>query len=77
MTGSTVGAEDHVHMARALHLARRGEYSTAPNPSVGCVLLDAKGAVVGEGWHRLAGEPHAEINALADAGGAHVAARHT
>ncbi len=56
-------------MAHALRLARRGEYSTAPNPSVGCVVLDAAGTVVGEGWHRRAGEPHAEIHALAAAAG--------
>jgi diaminohydroxyphosphoribosylaminopyrimidine deaminase / 5-amino-6-(5-phosphoribosylamino)uracil reductase len=42
-------AIDHGHMARALQLAARGMYSTAPNPAVGCVLLDATGAVVGEG----------------------------
>jgi diaminohydroxyphosphoribosylaminopyrimidine deaminase/5-amino-6-(5-phosphoribosylamino)uracil reductase len=55
---------DHAHMARALELARRGLYSTAPNPAVGCVWLDAAGCVVGEGWHRRAGEPHAEVLAL-------------
>lgn len=63
MTASPA-AIDHVHMARALQLARRGTYSTAPNPAVGCVLLDAKGAVVGEGWHHRAGQPHAEVFAL-------------
>jgi diaminohydroxyphosphoribosylaminopyrimidine deaminase/5-amino-6-(5-phosphoribosylamino)uracil reductase len=57
-------AIDHVHMARALQLAARGTYSTAPNPAVGCVLLDAHGAVVGEGWHHRAGQPHAEVYAL-------------
>lgn len=55
-------------MARALTLARRGLYSTDPNPRVGCVLV-REGAIVGEGWHRRAGEPHAEANAL-DAAGA-------
>ena len=55
-------------MARALDLARRGLYSTGPNPRVGCVI--ARGEhIVGEGWHRYAGEPHAEIHALAAAGG--------
>ena len=54
-------------MVRALELARRGLHSTDPNPRVGCVL--ARGArIVGEGWHRYAGEPHAEIHALAAAG---------
>lgn len=57
-------AIDHVHMARALQLAARGTYSTAPNPAVGCVMLDAGGAVVGEGWHHRAGQPHAEVYAL-------------
>ena len=57
-------AIDHVYMARALQLAARGTYSTAPNPAVGCVLLDAAGALVGEGWHQRAGQPHAEVFAL-------------
>ncbi|MCX7054174.1 MAG: bifunctional diaminohydroxyphosphoribosylaminopyrimidine deaminase/5-amino-6-(5-phosphoribosylamino)uracil reductase RibD [Proteobacteria bacterium] len=57
-------AIDYAHMARALLLAARGTYSTAPNPAVGCVLLDAHGAVVGEGWHHRAGQPHAEVYAL-------------
>nr|WP_299242671.1 bifunctional diaminohydroxyphosphoribosylaminopyrimidine deaminase/5-amino-6-(5-phosphoribosylamino)uracil reductase RibD [uncultured Halomonas sp.] len=54
-------------MARALVLARRGLYSTDPNPRVGCVLVN-NDQLVGEGWHQYAGEPHAEINALRDAG---------
>lgn len=62
-------AADHAHMARALQLAALGQYSTAPNPAVGCVLLDAAGGVVGEGWHRRAGEPHAEVHALQLAAG--------
>jgi diaminohydroxyphosphoribosylaminopyrimidine deaminase/5-amino-6-(5-phosphoribosylamino)uracil reductase len=57
-------------MRRALALARRGRFTTAPNPRVGAVVLDARGEVVGEGWHRRAGEPHAEIHALAAAGAA-------
>lgn len=60
---------DHAHMTRALRLARCGVYTTHPNPRVGCVLVH-DGRVVGEGWHRLAGEPHAEILALRDAGDA-------
>src|SRR5512140_2373375 len=60
---------DHAHMARALQLAALGQYSTAPNPAVGCVLLDADGHVVGEGWHRRAGESHAEVHALQLAAG--------
>lgn len=58
-----------VHMRRALDLAARGVGSVSPNPPVGAVVLDAAGEVVGEGWHRRAGEPHAEVHALAAAGG--------
>ncbi|MGM0704197.1 MAG: bifunctional diaminohydroxyphosphoribosylaminopyrimidine deaminase/5-amino-6-(5-phosphoribosylamino)uracil reductase RibD [Pseudomonadota bacterium] len=54
-------------MARALTLARRGHYTTDPNPRVGCVLVNG-GRCVGEGWHVRAGEPHAEIHALRAAG---------
>ncbi|MCD6007789.1 MAG: bifunctional diaminohydroxyphosphoribosylaminopyrimidine deaminase/5-amino-6-(5-phosphoribosylamino)uracil reductase RibD [Pseudomonadota bacterium] len=54
-------------MARALKLARRGLYTTDPNPRVGCVLVKG-GRIVGEGWHVRAGEPHAEIHALRAAG---------
>jgi diaminohydroxyphosphoribosylaminopyrimidine deaminase/5-amino-6-(5-phosphoribosylamino)uracil reductase len=54
-------------MAQALHLAERGLYTTSPNPRVGCVLVrEAK--MVGEGWHELAGGPHAEAVALRMAG---------
>jgi len=59
--------DDAAYMARALRLAERGVLTTAPNPRVGCVLV-RDGAVVGEGWHERAGEPHAEINALHQAG---------
>jgi len=55
-------------MARALALAAHGLYTTTPNPRVGCVIV-RDGAVVGEGWHERAGEPHAEIHALRAAGG--------
>ncbi|MGD8481865.1 MAG: bifunctional diaminohydroxyphosphoribosylaminopyrimidine deaminase/5-amino-6-(5-phosphoribosylamino)uracil reductase RibD, partial [Gammaproteobacteria bacterium] len=54
-------------MARALVLARRGRFSTDPNPRVGCVIVSG-GRVLGEGWHRQAGGPHAEIDALERAG---------
>ena len=65
MTGSA--RQDAVHMARALELARRGLWTTDPNPRVGCVI--AGGArVLGEGWHERAGGPHAEVVALAAAG---------
>ncbi len=54
-------------MARALRLAERGLFTTDPNPRVGCVLVK-NGRIVGEGWHRKAGGPHAEIEALKAAG---------
>jgi len=63
------GAADHRHMARALQLAQRGLYTTDPNPRVGCVIVK-DGRVVGEGFHRRAGELHAEPLALAAAGDA-------
>ena len=59
-------AADHAHMARALTLAERGLYTATPNPRVGCVVVK-DGAVVGEGFHLRAGEPHAEVNALKQA----------
>lgn len=61
-------ADDHRFMSRAIELARLGLTSTTPNPRVGCVIV-REGAIVGEGWHRKAGEPHAEVVALAEAGG--------
>ena len=51
-------------MAHALQLARRGLYSTSPNPRVGCVIV-RDGRVIGEGWHERAGLPHAEAAAIA------------
>jgi diaminohydroxyphosphoribosylaminopyrimidine deaminase/5-amino-6-(5-phosphoribosylamino)uracil reductase len=55
-------------MRRAVALAARGLGTTSPNPVVGCVVLDARGEVAGEGWHERAGGPHAEVRALAAAG---------
>ena len=57
---------DREYMARALALAGRGLYTTAPNPRVGSVIVK-DGAVIGEGFHVRPGERHAEVNALADA----------
>ncbi|WP_222862821.1 bifunctional diaminohydroxyphosphoribosylaminopyrimidine deaminase/5-amino-6-(5-phosphoribosylamino)uracil reductase RibD [Geothermobacter ehrlichii] len=54
-------------MCRALELARLGDGRTRPNPPVGAVIV-RDGVVVGEGWHRRAGQPHAEIEALLQAG---------
>src|SRR5574340_495815 len=58
---------DHEFMAQALRLAEKGLYTTSPNPRVGCVVV-RNGEVVGSGWHARAGEPHAEIHALRQAG---------
>ena len=55
------------YMRRALVLARKGSGRTSPNPAVGCVIV-RDGVIVGEGWHRKAGTPHAEVHALRDAG---------
>ena len=60
-------AFDYECMASALQLARMGLESTHPNPRVGCVIT-REGRVVGKGWHKRAGEGHAEINALNNAG---------
>ncbi|HYE37953.1 bifunctional diaminohydroxyphosphoribosylaminopyrimidine deaminase/5-amino-6-(5-phosphoribosylamino)uracil reductase RibD [Methylocaldum sp.] len=59
--------EDAEFMARTLHLAERGLYTTDPNPRVGCVIVK-DGQIVGEGWHQQAGGPHAEIEALRESG---------
>jgi len=67
MAESTFRTDDHAFMTRALRLARGGLRTTDPNPRVGCVLVRS-GEVVGEGWHRRTGEPHAEIHALEAAG---------
>lgn len=58
---------DELYMNRALVLARKGLYTTDPNPRVGCVLVN-NGEIVGEGWHQRTGDAHAEINALQAAG---------
>ena len=54
-------------LCRAIELSARGLGRTSPNPAVGCVLLDGAGRWAGQGWHRRAGGPHAEVAALADA----------
>lgn len=54
-------------MRRALELAAMGRGCTSPNPMVGAILVDDNNQLLGEGWHKRAGEAHAEINALDDA----------
>jgi len=58
--------QDAFYMAQAIHLAKRGRYTTDPNPRVGCVLV-RDGRVIGEGWHVKAGQGHAEVEALKNA----------
>lgn len=62
-----MSSADIAFMARALQLAERGLYTTHPNPRVGCVIV-RDGQIVGEGYHQRAGEPHAEVHALRQAG---------
>lgn len=57
----------HSYMSEALELARFGRATVSPNPMVGCILVK-KGRVIGRGWHQRAGEPHAEVYALREAG---------
>lgn len=58
---------DEIYLSRAFQLAQKGRFTTMPNPNVGCVIVkDNK--IVGEGYHRRAGEDHAEIHALRIAG---------
>jgi diaminohydroxyphosphoribosylaminopyrimidine deaminase/5-amino-6-(5-phosphoribosylamino)uracil reductase len=59
--------DDERFMRRALELAEHGRYSTSPNPMVGCVIV-REGAIIGEGFHDRAGDPHAEIEAIRAAG---------
>ena len=59
---------DQAHLAEAVELAKRGLYTTTPNPRVGCVIARG-GQVLGRGWHQWAGQGHAEVRALEDAGG--------
>ena len=54
-------------MALAIQCAKRGVYTVTPNPAVGCVLV-RDGKIVGQGWHQSAGQAHAEVNALKEAG---------
>ena len=58
---------DERTMRRAIELAQLGRYTNHPNPRVGCVLTQGE-RIVGEGWHRKWGEPHAEVRAIEAAG---------
>src|SRR3989442_15234540 len=64
-----VNAGDERLMRRGLELAERARGLTSPNPLVGAVVVSGEGQIVGEGFHAAAGRPHAEIEALAAAGG--------
>ncbi|BAK68367.1 diaminohydroxyphosphoribosylaminopyrimidine deaminase/5-amino-6-(5-phosphoribosylamino)uracil reductase [Sphingobium sp. SYK-6] len=61
-------AGDTALLSAAIALSARGRGRTAPNPNVGCILLDAAGHVAGRGWTQPGGRPHAEAMALAQAG---------
>jgi len=63
----TFTSNDKAFMSRALELAALGKYSAKPNPCVGCVIVQDN-QIIAEGWHQKAGEPHAEIHALTQAG---------
>ncbi|WP_413702108.1 bifunctional diaminohydroxyphosphoribosylaminopyrimidine deaminase/5-amino-6-(5-phosphoribosylamino)uracil reductase RibD [Psychromonas sp. KJ10-10] len=67
MTQTTFSEQDQYYMSMAIELAKKGRFTTAPNPNVGCVIV-ANEQIVGEGFHLKAGEPHAEVHALAMAG---------
>lgn len=68
MTSAMNNSLNDAHwMAQALRLAERGFYTTRPNPRVGCVIVKDN-QLIAEGWHYRAGEGHAEVNALRDAG---------
>lgn len=55
------------YMKRAIKISKLGEFTTTPNPNVGCVIVN-NDHIVGEGWHKKYGDNHAEINALNMAG---------
>jgi diaminohydroxyphosphoribosylaminopyrimidine deaminase/5-amino-6-(5-phosphoribosylamino)uracil reductase len=63
---SSPGGSDRAYLALALQLAERGLYTTDPNPRVGCVLV-RDDRIIGTGWHRSAGDAHAEVDAIRNA----------
>jgi len=66
-TNYNFDAQQYDYMHRAIELAKQGRFTTAPNPNVGCVIVK-DGTIIGDGFHLRAGEPHAEVHALAAAG---------
>ena len=69
MTATLLSAERYQHqyyMSRAIELAKKGRFTTRPNPNVGCVIVKDN-QVIGEGFHYQAGKPHAEVFALRQA----------
>ncbi len=62
--GDSFSADDYTYMQRAITLAKKGHYTTSPNPRVGCVIVKDR-KIVGEGYHIKAGTGHAEVHALA------------
>ena len=55
--------DDAIYMQRALDLAIKGLGAVSPNPMVGCVIVH-EDKIIGEGWHKVFGGPHAEVNAI-------------
>jgi len=64
---SGISRQDEIYMRAAIRLALKGLGLTSPNPMVGAIIVK-NGMILGKGWHRKAGEPHAEAMALDDAG---------
>ncbi|WP_269520193.1 bifunctional diaminohydroxyphosphoribosylaminopyrimidine deaminase/5-amino-6-(5-phosphoribosylamino)uracil reductase RibD [Alteromonas sp. BMJM2] len=62
---------DYYWMAKAIKLAKKGRYTTSPNPRVGCVIVDEHNHCIGQGYHVKAGTPHAEVHALHQARQSH------
>ena len=60
----SIALTDEYYMAKAIELAKKGWYSTQPNPRVGCILV-RDDHIIAQGWHQYAGQGHAEVNALA------------
>ncbi|MGB2134716.1 MAG: bifunctional diaminohydroxyphosphoribosylaminopyrimidine deaminase/5-amino-6-(5-phosphoribosylamino)uracil reductase RibD, partial [Flavobacteriales bacterium] len=56
-------AADMQFMRTAMEQAERGQFTVAPNPLVGCVIVSADGRIIGQGWHTAFGQAHAEVEA--------------